>query len=30
MPLQVLADTEPNRYRLYINRNYVVVSPAAQ
>jgi hypothetical protein len=29
-PLQVLADTEPNRYRLYINRNYVVVSPAGQ
>jgi hypothetical protein len=27
-PLQVLADTEPNRYRLYINRNYVVFSPA--
>lgn len=26
-PLQVLADTEPNRYRLYINRNYVVFSP---
>jgi hypothetical protein len=30
MPLQMLADTEPNRYRLYINRNYVVVSPAGQ
>jgi hypothetical protein len=28
-PLQVLADTEPNRYRLYINRNYVVFSPAS-
>jgi hypothetical protein len=28
MPLQVLADTAPNRYRLYINRNYVVLSPA--
>ena len=27
-PLQVLADTEPDRYRLYINRNYVVFSPA--
>jgi hypothetical protein len=27
-PLQVLADTEPSRYRLYINRNYVVFSPA--
>jgi hypothetical protein len=25
-PLQVLADTGPNRYRLYINRNYVVFS----
>jgi hypothetical protein len=30
MPLQVLADTAPNHYRLYINRNYVVVSPAGQ
>lgn len=27
MPLQVLTDTTPNRYRLYINRNYVVFSP---
>jgi hypothetical protein len=27
-PLQVLADTMANRYRLYINRNYVVFSPA--
>jgi len=27
-PLQVLADPAPNRYRLYINRNYVVFSPA--
>ena len=27
-PLQVLADTAPNRYRLYINRNYVVFFPA--
>ena len=27
-PLQVLADTTPNQYRLYINRNYVVFSPA--
>lgn len=27
-PLQVLADTAPNRYRLYINRNYVIFSPA--
>jgi hypothetical protein len=26
-PLQVLADTAPNRYRLYINRNYVIFSP---
>jgi hypothetical protein len=26
-PLQVLSDTTPNRYRLYINRNYVVFSP---
>jgi hypothetical protein len=26
MPLQVLADAAPNHYRLYINRNYVVVS----
>lgn len=25
-PLQVLADTAPGRYRLYINRNYVVFS----
>jgi hypothetical protein len=28
MPLQVLADNAPNRYRLYINRNYVVFSSA--
>jgi hypothetical protein len=28
MPLQVLADTASSRYRLYINRNYVVFSPA--
>ena len=27
-PLQVLADTTPDRYRLYINRNYVVFSAA--
>jgi hypothetical protein len=27
-PLQVLADPAPNRYRLYINRNYVVFSAA--
>ena len=27
MPLQVLADTTPGRYRLYINRNYVVFAP---
>ena len=27
-PLQVLADTGPNRYRLYINRNYVIFSAA--
>ncbi len=30
MPLQVLADTAPNSYRLYINRNYVVVSPTGK
>jgi hypothetical protein len=30
MPLQVLADTAPNHYRLYINRNYVVVSRAGE
>jgi hypothetical protein len=29
MPLQVLADATPNQYRLYINRNYVVLSRAA-
>jgi hypothetical protein len=28
-PLQVLDDTTPNKYRLYINRNYVVFSPAS-
>jgi hypothetical protein len=27
-PLQVLADSTPGRYRLYINRNYVVFAPA--
>ena len=27
-PLQVLAGTTPNQYRLYINRNYVVFWPA--
>jgi hypothetical protein len=27
-PMQVLADTAPNRYRLYFNRNYVVFSRA--
>ncbi len=27
-PLQVLADKAPNQYRLYINRHYVVFSPA--
>jgi len=27
-PLQILADTTPNRYRLYINRNYIVFYPA--
>jgi hypothetical protein len=27
-PLQVLADTTPSHYRLYINRNYVVFAPA--
>jgi hypothetical protein len=26
-PLQVLADSTPNQYRLYINRNYVVFRP---
>jgi hypothetical protein len=26
MPLQILTDAAPNHYRLYINRNYVVVS----
>jgi hypothetical protein len=26
-PLQVLADTTPGHYRLYINRNYVVFAP---
>src|ERR1700722_2294858 len=26
-PLQILDDTTANRYRLYINRNYVVLSP---
>lgn len=30
MPLQMLADTTPNHYRLYINRNYVVVSAAVE
>ncbi|MGC2402201.1 MAG: hypothetical protein WA510_20580 [Acidobacteriaceae bacterium] len=29
-PLQILADNAPNRYRLYINRNYVVFSSASQ
>jgi hypothetical protein len=28
MPLQVLADTTPGHYRLYINRNYVVFALA--
>jgi hypothetical protein len=27
MPLQVLADTTAGHYRLYINRNYVVLNP---
>jgi hypothetical protein len=27
-PLQILADTAPGHYRLYINRNYVVFAPA--
>jgi hypothetical protein len=27
-PLQILADTTPSQYRLYINRNYVVFAPA--
>jgi len=26
----MLADTTPNHYRLYINRNYVVVSAAVE
>jgi hypothetical protein len=26
-PLQVLADTTPGHYRLYINRNYIVFTP---
>jgi hypothetical protein len=26
----VLADTVPNHYRLYINRNYVAVSVAGE
>ena len=30
MPLQVLADSAANHYRLYINRNYVVISAAGQ
>jgi hypothetical protein len=29
MPLQVVDDSAPNKYRLYINRNYVVFSPAS-
>jgi hypothetical protein len=29
-PLQVLDDTAPNKYRLYINRNYVVFSAASR
>jgi hypothetical protein len=28
MPFQILADSKANRYRLYINRNYVVFSAA--
>jgi hypothetical protein len=28
-PLQVLADTAPDKFRLYINRNYIVFSRAA-
>jgi hypothetical protein len=28
-PLQILADTTPSQYRLYINRNYVVFAPAS-
>jgi hypothetical protein len=27
-PLQMLADTAPGHYRLYINRNYVVLTPS--
>jgi hypothetical protein len=27
-PLQILADSTPGHYRLYINRNYVVFAPA--
>jgi len=29
MPLQVLSDSTSNKFRLYINRNYVVFSPAS-
>jgi hypothetical protein len=28
VPLQILADTRPNCYRLYVNRNYIVFSRA--
>jgi hypothetical protein len=28
MPLRMLADTAPGHYRLYINRNYVVLTPS--
>jgi hypothetical protein len=28
-PLQVIADSTANQYRLYINRNYIVFSPVA-
>jgi hypothetical protein len=28
MPMQILADTTPSRYRLFFNRNYVVLSLA--
>jgi hypothetical protein len=27
--LQVLDDTTPGKYRLYINRNYIVFSPVS-
>ena len=29
-PLQILADPSPNQFRLYVNRNYVVMTRAAE